>query len=189
MLNKKRDNKPKEKREIDILAEEMFDGDVKKTLQYHFDNKLSIEKYIKELNKEESLFVLDWTRNLCYEHAGSKEKFFELAYFDLKVQPCLDALGASEEQFRQMEKNPFVLKSLKKLSLLLILIILLTVVAVTLKENFIGKGIACTIPVFTGVFSLRIAEDIKNIFKFKKAKKYLAEVDAKKEMLDKESQN
>ena len=35
------------------------------------------------------------------------------AYFDLKERYCLDALGASEEQFRQMEKNPFVLKSLK----------------------------------------------------------------------------
>lgn len=177
------------KREIDVLAEEMFDGDVKKTLQYHFDNNMSIEKYVKELNKEEAFFVLDWTRSVAYKAAGGKEAFFDLAYYDLKVQPCLDAMNATEEEFRRMEKNPFVLKSLKKISILLIATILITVIAVMLKTNFIGKIVACILPVFIGAFSLNIAEDIKNIFKFKKAKKYLAEIDAKqKTKLDKESQ-
>jgi hypothetical protein len=78
----------------------MFDGDVKRTLQYHFDNNMSIEKYVKELNKEESFFVLDWTRSVAYKAAGGKEAFFDLAYYDLKVQPCLDAMNATEEEFR-----------------------------------------------------------------------------------------
>jgi hypothetical protein len=88
-----------------------------------------------------------------------------------------------------MEKNPFVLESLKKISILLIATILITVISVMLKTNFIGKIVACILPVFIGALSLNIAEDIKNIFKFKKAKKYLAEIDAKqKTKLDKESQ-
>ena len=179
MLKRKGKKNPNEKRKIDILAEEKFDGDVLKALQYHFDNNMSIEQYIEELDKEESLFVLNWSREVVYESAGGKEKFFELAYYDLKVQPCLDAMKMSEEQLRDTQKNPFISKSLKNLTIMLVGTVLLTVVAVLLIDNVIGKTLSCVIPVFTGWFSLMIAGDIMNIFKFKKAKKFIAEMDEK----------
>ena len=177
MLKRKRKKNPDEKRKIDILAEEKFDGDVLKTLQNHFDNNMSIEQYVSELNEEESLFVLNWTHSVIVENCGGEENAAILIKSEVKLRSCLSVMGMTSDEVRVTDKNPFISKTFKNTTILLVGTAVLSLISIWLKDTSLGEGVVVVLPIFTGFLALRLANDIMSIFKFKKAKKLIAIID------------
>ena len=156
-------------RKIDILANEKFNGDTIKALDYFLDREQSIEQYIPELNKEESLHVLQWTDKIIkQEYNGDMEKFER----DVKLDIKLASLNLTESEVAQAEKNPYKAKILK--SLLVMLLVEGGIVGLSLVGGLAalpGLGIASQAVV--GILALGMSDNIISYFKFRKAKKMI----------------
>ena len=162
------------KRKIDILAEEMFDGEVEKTLNYLLDNGECIEQYIDELTKDEANVVLDWVDNNIIETKfGGKEKFQQNIINEMQLTSALKMINMSEEKVRITKKNPFLSQIVKHTIILIIGIIAILVIGVLFKE----LQIEYILSLFIGIEALALSDNIFKYFKFKKAKKIVANTD------------
>ena len=169
------------KRKIDIVAEEMFDGDVEKTLNYLLDNDQCIEQYIDELTKAEANLVLDWVdKNIIETKFGGKEKFQRNIINEMRLKSSLETIKMSEEQVRITEKNPFISLILKHIAILISGIVVVLVAEGVFNEH----QILSILPFFIGFEALNLSGGIFKCIKFKKAKKIIAETDKNKICID-----
>lgn len=158
-------------REVEKLAQEKFDGDIYKALDYAYRTWGSkdtvndrMRKLYSELNKEELKMAAQIIRNLAIERSGkNKVEKFEKSIRYMK------SLDLSDDELAKAKNNPF------KRQLIISLISMLIVIVVPLLlylavDNSTQKWIESVQIVLIGIVAYKLADSTRKFFLFQKAK-------------------
>lgn len=173
-------------RKIDLLAQEKFNGDTLKAIEYLVINKEpTFGEYVQEFTKKEATFAFRALHTyhvdkIIEEDFGGKEKFAD----DVVREINLQELNLTAEEVKNAEKNPFrakLGKDVLKLALLEGGVVGLS--ALGGKAGFDATSIGFLGSIGTTICSLGMADNIMKYFKFKKMKKQLLEEEKKSRSL------
>lgn len=163
-------------REIDIIAKEKFDGDIKKTIEYLLLNlgPGEFDKYVRQLNADESKFALTIIKRETVKAVGGQSNFEVL----MRNQDIVSELNMSFDEVNNAKKNPYKAKILKSiLGMLLVEGGILTMGLLGVPVATLGLASAVGI----SVSSSFITDNIMKYFKFKKLKKAVDNVPVQEE--------
>ena len=153
----------------DLLAQERFDGDLRKTIDYilHNFDKEKLNEYVYDFNKEQAVIFIDiYTKEAV--SLMTPEEINELVVGDYE-QSCI---GMSEDEIVSALVNPFGQRIKKRLGLLAAAILGPYAVALLLPDNvFSTTSATFFVGIFTAIIAITMARDILNYFKFRKLKK------------------
>lgn len=155
-------------RKIDKIAQEMFNGDIDKALNYVVNAGGYIDEYISELNKEELNIAYKHILEYAAKEAGGKDKLWK------KYERTIDmeVLEVTEEELKTAKVNPYKAKLLKSLLILMLVGGVLTGLTIMGSQlNFDTESIGAITGVFSATQSFLIANNIYGYFKFRKLKK------------------
>ena len=159
-------------REVEKLAQEKFDGDIYKALDYAYRNWGStvnerMTKLYSELNKEELKMASQIIRNLAIERSGKdKVEKFE------KSIGILKSLNLNDDEIAKSKENPFKIPMIVSI-ISLLLAIIVPLLLYQAVDNRIRGWIESAQIVLIGIFACKIADKIRKYFLFKKAKQAL----------------
>lgn len=163
-------------REVEKLAQEKFNGDIYKALDYAYRNWGStvndrMSKLYSELTKEELKMAAQIIRNLAIERSGKdKVEKFE------KSIGIMKSLNLSDDEITKAKENPF------KKSMIISIISMLIVIVVPLLlhlavDNATQKWIESAQVILIGIFASKLADSVRKSFLFKKAKQGLCDTE------------
>ena len=165
-------------REVEKLAQEKFDGDIYKALDYAYRTWGSkdtvndrMRKLYSELNKEELKMAAQIIRNLAIERSGkNKVEKFEKSIRYMK------SLDLSYDELAKAKNNPFKRQLIISLILMLIVIVV-PILICSVVDNFIQKWIETAQVVLLVAVAMKLVGDIRKFFLFRKAKKGLDDIE------------
>ncbi|MBE6956573.1 MAG: hypothetical protein E7450_03880 [Ruminococcaceae bacterium] len=122
-------DKTEELREIDVLANEMFDGDMTKTVRYIMKElpPERVEQYTKEMNSTEAAYALNVLYDTAVEEHGEGH-----VKRTISLNWLLEQLNMTQEELETTKKNPYGVKVGKALLTVLAAVV---VVGVALGLN------------------------------------------------------
>lgn len=159
-------------RELDIIAREKFNGDIRKTIEFLLLNGAdnNFDKYVDELTYDEAKIVMEIMNSEAIKHYGSESNFKN----EVKKNRLLIELELTEEEVKNAKKNPYKAKIFK--SSLMMLIMESGIIALSLFGSNLGitpamLGVGASI--VTGLSSMTVASNVINYVKFKNASKII----------------
>jgi len=158
-------------RKIDVVAQEKFNGDMSKTLEYLlYEADGEFSPYVDELTQEEARMVMEFLQRDAIKHYGSEEKYYK----EFKKQHILSQLDLTEEDVRHSTVNPFKTILLKRLLAILASIFLSVLLyfvgpIIGLTKSAVSIGGA----IITGICLLPAAETIIKFLKYRRVKKQI----------------
>lgn len=165
-------------REVEKLAQEKFDGDIYKALDYAYRNWGSkdtvndrMRKLYSELTKDELKMAAQIIRNLAIERSGkNKVEKFE------KSIGIMKSLNLSDDEISKAKENPF--KKPMIVSIISLLIVIVVPLSLYLAiDNSIQKWIESTQVILIGIFAFKLADSVRKFFLFRKAKQVLCDTE------------
>ena len=158
-------------REVEKLAQEKFDGDIYKALDYAYRTWGSkdtvndrMRKLYSELTKDELKMAAQIIRNLAIERSG-KEKVekFEKSIVVMK------SLNLSEDEIANAKENPY--KKPMFISIIsMVIVIFVPLLLYQAIDNSVQKWIESVQVILIGIFAFELADSLRKFFLFKKAK-------------------
>lgn len=162
-------------RKIDEIANEKFNGDMNRTLEYLlYEADGPFTPYVEELTQEEARMVMKFLERDAIKHYGSEENFYD----EIDKNGLLRHLDLSEDEVRNATKNPYKAKMLKNALKMLIMeggIIALGLVGGSFGLTPAVLGMAGSVA--TGIWSMTLAGNIIDYVRFRKAKKIITAQD------------
>ena len=161
-------------REIEKIANEKFEGDIPKAIEYAYrtwgtaDNE-NMRKIYEEFTDEDKIIADEVIRNLAMEQSGGKVS---------QLERISESLNMSDEEIMEEKKNPFINKFLISFDCLLLSVIIPAAIVLCfgLLKTKIGNFIMGIQLVFIVMSAVESAIDLSHIIKFNKAKKILKEI-------------
>ena len=158
------------------LASEHFDGDIKKAVEHVmlYVRGEELDEYMKEWTPEMADHALTSVYNF------GKEKFGEKGIKQImNIESTLENLNLTEEEVLT-RKNPFVKKSLKSVFILLFGCIGIPILLAILKEYIVIDSvegwILGALSIFITYQAFGIANNLINIFRFKRVKRSILQM-------------
>ena len=136
-------------RKIDILSNEMFDGNMENAIRYVMKNLEGDEQYeyVKEFNNNEAAFASNVLYYMAVEKHGEK-----VVNQTVKAEIDLQFLEMTEDQIRNAKENPFC-KDLKKAILKLLVVVLASGIMLGVSE-FADESFSIIFKLLGGIFGV-----------------------------------
>ena len=169
---------PKKQRKIDVLAQEKYNGDIKATFYDLVKKGENIDKYVDELNKDESRLLFGLLSDIyCEEHGGQK-----MVENELLRAIKLERLGITEDEVRQSTENPYKRKFLNGFLMVLLIVLCSTIFAAASDSNSRLSSFFMIIGVLSVVYYLiYVFSNIMNFFDYRWVKRNITCEDKEKE--------
>lgn len=162
----------------DKLAQELFDGDLEKTMNYILDTFETepLNEYILDFRKEQASIFLKVMTNRVVERVPEDVRRNTVSMvFDLA------SLKMEEDDVRNATENPFKKTVLKKTCIILAIAVLTPCLAYLVPVfNESSEVVLSFGGLLTTSFALSLAYDLVSFFKFRKVKKTIQQLDAAK---------
>lgn len=153
-------------REIDVIAQEKFNGDSKQAIEYllYTVGENGFGPYIDELTQDEARFVVSILNRDAIKYFGSEKRYKE----ELIKNQSLAEFNLTEEEVRNTPKNPYKATLLKHICTMLLMnggIIALSSMGIDISALGLVQSVV------TGLLAMTMAGNIIEYVKFKKMKK------------------
>ena len=159
-------------REIEKIANEKFNGDIYKAIDFVYRNYASeenslMDKIYSEFTQQELEMSAQVVRNLAIERSGKKKvKKIE------KSIGIIKSLNLSDDEIIAAKENPY--KKRMVISLIsMFLVIVVPFLLYTFVNNSIQKWIESAQVILIGLLAVELADSIRKSYLFRKAKSIL----------------